>query len=75
MVKIGKVADWLWLSAPLLDAEITESPVLKTPSRGQWSFAMDKETLTRALASKAGRSLRTRASRMRSCHSTRECCG
>jgi len=54
MVKIGKVADWLGVSAPLLDAEITEVAGIENAEPGSVVFAVDKETLTRALASKAG---------------------
>jgi UDP-3-O-[3-hydroxymyristoyl] glucosamine N-acyltransferase len=54
MVKIGKVADWLGVSAPLLDAEITEVASIENAEPGSVVFAVDKDALTRALASKAG---------------------
>ena len=54
MVKIGKVADWLGVSAPLLDAEIAEVASMEAAGPGSVVFAVDKEALTRALASKAG---------------------
>src|SRR5258705_11917102 len=54
MVKIGKVADWLGVSAPLLDEEITEVASVETAGPASVVFAVDKETMARALASKAG---------------------
>jgi UDP-3-O-[3-hydroxymyristoyl] glucosamine N-acyltransferase len=54
MVKVGKVADWLGVSAPLLDAEITEVASIENAEPGSVVFAVDKDSLTRALASKAG---------------------
>jgi UDP-3-O-[3-hydroxymyristoyl] glucosamine N-acyltransferase len=54
MVKIGKVADWLGVSAPLLDGEITEVASIENAGPGSVVFAVDKEAMTRALASKAG---------------------
>src|ERR1700680_4344739 len=54
MVKIGKVADWLGVSAPLLDGEITEVAGIEDAGPGLLGFAVDKEAWTRALASKAG---------------------
>jgi UDP-3-O-[3-hydroxymyristoyl] glucosamine N-acyltransferase len=54
MVKIGKVADWLGVSAPLLDGEITEVAGIETAGPNSVVFAVDKDAMTRALASKAG---------------------
>src|SRR5580704_4543945 len=54
MVKIGKVADWLGIGAPLLDGEITEVASIENAGPGSVVFAVDKEAMTRALASKAG---------------------
>jgi UDP-3-O-[3-hydroxymyristoyl] glucosamine N-acyltransferase len=54
MVKIGKVADWLGVSAPLLDAEIREVASMEAAGPGSVVFAVDKEALRRALASEAG---------------------
>jgi UDP-3-O-[3-hydroxymyristoyl] glucosamine N-acyltransferase len=54
MAKIGKVADWLGVSAPLLDGEITEVAGIEDAGPGSVVFAVDKEAMTRALASKAG---------------------
>src|SRR5258708_7479673 len=54
MVRIGKVADWLGVSAPLLDEEITEVASIETAGPASVVFAVDKETMARALASKAG---------------------
>ena len=61
MVSIGKVADWLGVSAPLLDGEISEVAAIE--GAGPWSvvFAVDKETLTKALSSKAGAILANRS--------------
>jgi hypothetical protein len=50
MVKIGKVADWLGVSAPLLDSEITEVAGIETAGSGSVVFATDKEAMRRALA-------------------------
>jgi UDP-3-O-[3-hydroxymyristoyl] glucosamine N-acyltransferase len=54
MVKVGKVADWLGVSAPLLDAEIAEVASIENAEPGSVVFAVDRDSLTRALASKAG---------------------
>jgi UDP-3-O-[3-hydroxymyristoyl] glucosamine N-acyltransferase len=54
MAKIGKVADWLGVSAPLLDGEITEVASIENAGPGSVVFAVDKEAMTHALASKAG---------------------
>ncbi|MCU1249125.1 MAG: UDP-3-O-(3-hydroxymyristoyl)glucosamine N-acyltransferase [Edaphobacter sp.] len=53
MVKIGKVADWLGVSAPLLDEEITEVASIENAGPGSVVFAVDKEAMTRALRSRA----------------------
>src|SRR5881398_2872869 len=60
MAKIGKVADWLGVSAPLLDEEITEVASIETAGPGSVVFAVDKDAMTRALASKAGAILANR---------------
>jgi UDP-3-O-[3-hydroxymyristoyl] glucosamine N-acyltransferase len=54
MAKIGKVADWLGVSAPLLEGEITEVASIEDAGPGSVVFAVDKEAMTRALASEAG---------------------
>jgi UDP-3-O-[3-hydroxymyristoyl] glucosamine N-acyltransferase len=54
MAKIGKVADWLGVGAPLLDGEITEVASIENAGAGSLVFAVDKETMIRALASEAG---------------------
>ncbi len=54
MATIGKVADWLGVSAPLVDGEITEVAGIDGAGSGSVVFAMDKETLRRALESGAG---------------------
>jgi UDP-3-O-[3-hydroxymyristoyl] glucosamine N-acyltransferase len=51
---MSKVADWIGVSAPLLDVEITEVSSIESAGVGSVVFAMDKETLTKALQSKAG---------------------
>jgi UDP-3-O-[3-hydroxymyristoyl] glucosamine N-acyltransferase len=61
MVRIGKVADWLGVSAPLLDGEIAEVSSIEAAGADSVVFAMDKETLTKALASKAGAILANRS--------------
>jgi UDP-3-O-[3-hydroxymyristoyl] glucosamine N-acyltransferase len=58
---MSKVADWIGVSAPLLDVEITEVSNIEGAGSGSVVFAMDKETLTRALASKAGTILANRS--------------
>jgi UDP-3-O-[3-hydroxymyristoyl] glucosamine N-acyltransferase len=57
---MGKVADWIGVSAPLLDIEITEVSSIEDAGARSVVFAMDKETLTRALESKAGTILANR---------------
>jgi len=54
MVKVGKVADWLGVSAPLLDGEITEVASIENAGPGSVVFAVDRDALMHALASKAG---------------------
>jgi len=51
---MSKVADWIGVSAPLLDVEITEVSSIAGAGAGSVVFAMDKETLAQALESKAG---------------------
>jgi UDP-3-O-[3-hydroxymyristoyl] glucosamine N-acyltransferase len=60
MAKMSKVADWIGVSAPLLDVEITEVASLEAAGPQSLVFATDKETLTRALESKAGTILANR---------------
>jgi UDP-3-O-[3-hydroxymyristoyl] glucosamine N-acyltransferase len=54
MARMGKVADWLGVSAPLLDGDITEVAGIEAAGPGSVVFALDKETLRKALASRAG---------------------
>jgi UDP-3-O-[3-hydroxymyristoyl] glucosamine N-acyltransferase len=54
MVRISKVADWLGVGAPLLDSEITEVASIEGAGPRSVVFAVDKEAMTHALASKAG---------------------
>jgi UDP-3-O-[3-hydroxymyristoyl] glucosamine N-acyltransferase len=61
MVNIGKIADWLGVSAPLLDGEISEVAAIEGADPWSVVFAVDKETLTRALSSKAGAILANRS--------------
>src|SRR6266705_1328897 len=61
MVNIGKVADWLGVSAPLLEGEITEVAGIEAAGHGSVVFAGDKEAMKRALASKAGAILANRS--------------
>ena len=61
MAKIGKVADWIGVSAPLVDGEITEVAGIEGAGPGSVVFAMDKETLRRALGSEAGAILANRS--------------
>jgi UDP-3-O-[3-hydroxymyristoyl] glucosamine N-acyltransferase len=58
---MSKVADWIGVSAPLLDVEITEVSNIEGAGAGSVVFATDKETLTRALESKAGTILANRS--------------
>ncbi|MGH9597222.1 MAG: UDP-3-O-(3-hydroxymyristoyl)glucosamine N-acyltransferase [Edaphobacter sp.] len=61
MVKISKIADWLGVSAPLQEVEIAEVASLEGAGPRSVVFAMDKETLTKALQSKAGAILANRS--------------
>jgi len=61
MVKIGKVADWLGVSAPLLDGEIAEVASIEAAGASSVVFAIDKETLKKALDSNAGAILANRS--------------
>ena len=61
MATIGKVADWLGVSAPLLEEEITEVASIETAGPGSVVFTVDKEAMRRALASKAGAILANRS--------------
>ncbi len=61
MASMSKVADWIGVSAPLLDVEIREVSSIETAGAQSVVFAMDKETLTKALASKAGAILANRS--------------
>src|SRR5580704_14174007 len=58
---MSKVADWIGVSAPLLDVEITEVSNIEGAGASSVVFAMDKETLTKALSSKAGAILANRS--------------
>jgi UDP-3-O-[3-hydroxymyristoyl] glucosamine N-acyltransferase len=60
MATMGKIADWMGVSAPLLDVEISAVSSIEDAGAGSVVFAMDKETLTRALESKAGTILANR---------------
>lgn len=61
IVKTGRIADWLGVSAPLLEVEIAEVASLQGAGPRSVVFAMDKETLTKALESKAGAILANRS--------------
>lgn len=61
MAKMSKVADWIGVSAPLLDVEITDVSSIEGANQGSVVFALDKETLTKALESKAGTILANRS--------------
>jgi UDP-3-O-[3-hydroxymyristoyl] glucosamine N-acyltransferase len=54
MVKMSKVADWIGVSAPLLDVEITEVSSIEGAGANSVVFAIDREALTKALGSRAG---------------------
>ncbi len=60
MASMSKVADWIGVSAPLLDVEITEVSGIETANANSVVFAVDEETLKKALASKAGTILANR---------------
>src|ERR1700721_541752 len=61
MAKIGKVADWLGVSAPLPEAEIHEVAAIEAAELGSIVFAVDREAMTRALESRAGAILANRS--------------
>jgi UDP-3-O-[3-hydroxymyristoyl] glucosamine N-acyltransferase len=54
MAKMGKIADWVGVSAPLLDGEIVDVSDIEGAGNGSVVFAVDGEVLKKALASKAG---------------------
>ena len=54
MAKIGKIADWLGVSAPLLEGEIDEVAAIEAAEIGSIVFAVEREAMTRALNSRAG---------------------
>jgi UDP-3-O-[3-hydroxymyristoyl] glucosamine N-acyltransferase len=54
MATMSKVADWIGVSAPLLDVEITEVSSIEAAGERSVVFAVDVETLKKALRSKAG---------------------
>ena len=58
---MSKVADWIGVSAPLLDVVITEVSNIENAGPGSVVFATNKETLTQALQSKAGTVLANRS--------------
>jgi UDP-3-O-[3-hydroxymyristoyl] glucosamine N-acyltransferase len=53
-VTMSKVADWIGVSAPLLDVEITAVTSIEEASGSSLVFAVDDEALAKALQSKAG---------------------
>jgi UDP-3-O-[3-hydroxymyristoyl] glucosamine N-acyltransferase len=61
MASIGKIADWLGVSAPLLEGEIDEVAAIEAAEVGSIVFATDRETMTRALQSRAGAILANRS--------------
>jgi UDP-3-O-[3-hydroxymyristoyl] glucosamine N-acyltransferase len=61
MVNTGRIADWLGVSTPLLEVEIAEVASIEGAGPQSVVFAMDKETLTKALESKAGAILASRS--------------
>ncbi len=60
MARMSKVADWIGVNAPLLDVEITEVASIEAAAASSAVFAMDKESLKKALESKAGTILANR---------------
>jgi UDP-3-O-[3-hydroxymyristoyl] glucosamine N-acyltransferase len=60
-VKTGRIADWLGVSAPLQEVEIAEVASLEGAGPRSVVFAIDKESLTKALESKAGAILANRS--------------
>ena len=76
MAKMSKVADWIGVSAPLLDVEITEVSSIEAAGASSVVFAVDKETLTQALAVQGGDDPREpKPGRRRVCRSIRGSCG
>jgi UDP-3-O-[3-hydroxymyristoyl] glucosamine N-acyltransferase len=61
MAKLSKIADWIGVGAPLLDVEIAEVSSIEAAIPSSAVFAMDRETLLNALASKAGAILANRS--------------
>jgi len=61
MAKIGKIADWLGVSAPLLEGEIDEVAPIEAAELGSIVFAVDRQAMTRALESRAGAILANRS--------------
>jgi UDP-3-O-[3-hydroxymyristoyl] glucosamine N-acyltransferase len=51
---MSQVADWIGVGAPLLDVDLTEVSNIEDAGAGSVVFATDKDTLTKALESKAG---------------------
>lgn len=60
MAKMGKIADWVGVSAPLLEGEIVEVSNIEGAGTGSVVFAVDGEALKKALASNAGAILANR---------------
>ncbi|HXC96666.1 MAG TPA: UDP-3-O-(3-hydroxymyristoyl)glucosamine N-acyltransferase [Edaphobacter sp.] len=60
MASMSKVADWIGVSAPLLDVEITEVSGIEAANANSVVFAVDEATLKKALASTAGTILANR---------------
>ena len=54
MATMSKVADWVGVSAPLLEVEVAEVSSIEGAQENSVVFAVEGETLGRALASKAG---------------------
>jgi UDP-3-O-[3-hydroxymyristoyl] glucosamine N-acyltransferase len=61
MASMSKVADWIGVSAPLLDVEITEVASIEAAGANSVVFAVDAETLKKALATSAGIILASRS--------------
>jgi UDP-3-O-[3-hydroxymyristoyl] glucosamine N-acyltransferase len=60
MVTIGKVADWIGVSAPLLNGTITEVKSIEAAGKASVVFAVDGPALEKALRSEAGAILANR---------------
>jgi UDP-3-O-[3-hydroxymyristoyl] glucosamine N-acyltransferase len=54
MITMGKIADWIGVSAPLLDVEIAEVSTIEGAGPGSVVFAVDGAALEKALHSEAG---------------------